>query len=93
MISDMIIIVIIIILVLFFELNSIISVSRIKLNSGLIFMNFFSSSGSFKGHSIPSKAFFIKRKEYVGMYVIVLFLLEFFSGIPILFSIYVYRII
>lgn len=50
MISNMIIIVIIIIiLVLFFGINTIISVSRIKLNSGLIFMDFFLVQGVLKG--------------------------------------------
>ena len=62
MISTMIII-IIIVLILFFELNSVIFVSRIKRKSELIFMDFFIQGFFSKGCCISSKAFFIRKKK------------------------------
>lgn len=84
-----------IVLILLFELNSVPLFPRIKLKSELIFMNFFVVLGFFFQRMLHLiKSILYKKKKTVGMYVIVLFLLQFFSGIPILFSMfYVYRII
>lgn len=55
----------------------------------------FVSLGGLRGHCILLKAlFFCKKKNGIGMYVIALFLLQFFSGIPVLFGMfYAYKII